>query len=98
MVDHWTQLSMVSALPSSVVCQAPPSRETSTALMPVCCAQATPPIRFSPASNSSSRRGTSMRDDIFTGPSSPQPRCVQYAEMSSNLLTSQSTTHLQADT
>ena len=53
--------------------------------MPVCCAQATPPIRFSPASNSSSRRGTSMRDDIFTGPSSPQPRCVQYAEMSSNL-------------
>ena len=97
-VDHWTQLSMVSALPSSVVCQAPPSRETSTALMPVCCAQATPPIRFSPASNSSSRRGTSMRDDIFTGPSSPQPRCVQYAEMSSNLLTSQSTTHLQADT
>ena len=43
-----------------------------------------------PPSTSSPERGTSTRDDIFTGPSSPQPRSVQYAEMSSNVDTSMS--------
>ncbi len=42
--------------------------------------------------------GTSIREDIFTGPNSPQPRSVQYAVISENFVTSQSTTHLQAET
>ena len=51
-----------------------------------------------PAGTSSPDRGTSIRDDIFTGPSSAQPLSVQNAVISSNLVTSMSTTHLQADT
>ena len=66
--------------------------------MPVCCAHATPPKLTSPAGTSAPERGTSTRDDIFTGPFSPQPRSVQYAEMSSKRVTSMSTTHLHAET
>ena len=97
-VVHCTQLSMVSALPISADCHAPPSRLTSTALMPVCCDHATPPTRCSPVPIVSPPPGTSMRDDIFTGACSAQPLSIQYAEMSSKRVTSMSTTHLHADT
>ena len=66
--------------------------------MPVCCAHATPPKLTDPDGTSAPERGTSMRDAIFTGPSSLQPRSVQYAEISSKLVTSMSTTHLHAET
>lgn len=39
-----------------------------------------------------------MREDIFTGPRSDQPRDVHYAALSWNRMTSRSTTHLVADT
>jgi hypothetical protein len=51
-----------------------------------------------PAGTSSPDRGTSTRDDIFTGPSSDQPLSVQKAVIRSNVVTSMSTTHLHADT
>ena len=66
--------------------------------MPVCWAQATPPKLTSPAGTSAPDRGTSTREDIFTGPISPQPRSVQYAEISTKFVTSMSTTHLHAET
>ena len=78
--------------------QSPPSTENSTPWMPVCCAHATPPKLTSPVATSAPDRGTSTRDEILTGPCSPQPRSVQYAEISSKLVTSMSTTHLHADT
>ena len=39
-----------------------------------------------------------MRDWVFTGPFSDQPRSVQNAENLSNVVTSRSTTHLVAET
>ncbi len=96
--DHCTQLSSLGTAPSSAGCQSPPSMLNSTAEIPVCCDHATPPKRTAPAATSSPDRGTSTRDDIFTGPSSPQPRSVQYDVMSANVETSISTTHFVAET
>ncbi len=89
---------MLGTRPSSVGCHAPSSTEISTASMPVCCDQAEPPTRPPDATTSPSLLGTSMRDDIFTGPFSDQPFPVQKASMSANRVTSISTTHLQAET
>ncbi len=66
--------------------------------MPVCCAHATPATGAPPATISPPPPGTSIREASFTGPSSDQPRSVQYAEMSANRVTFISTTHLHADT
>ena len=55
-------------------------------------------MRVRPGSTSAPEIGTSMREDILTGPFSPQPRVVQYASMSSKRVTSMSTTHLHAET
>ena len=51
-----------------------------------------------PAGTSAPSPGTSIREDIFTGPRSDQPRWVQYAEIRENWVTSRSTTHLHAET
>ena len=66
--------------------------------MPVCCDHADAGDRARPAAISPPPFGTSIREAIFTGPSSDQPRSVQYAEMSANRVTSMSTTHLHAET
>ena len=51
-----------------------------------------PALRLAPA------RGVSIRDCVLTGASWDHPRSVQYAVNWSNLVTSQSTTHLVAET
>ena len=79
MTAHCTHVSLVGGLEISAGTHSPPSSATSTASIPVCCAHATPPIRTSPAATSDPEPGTSIRDDILTGPCSAQPRSVQYA-------------------
>ena len=95
---HCTQVSSFGTPASSAASHAPPSTATSTAAIPVCCDQAIPANVTCPTGTSSPERGTSIRDDIFTGPISPQPLSVQNALIRSNRVTSMSTTHLQADT
>jgi hypothetical protein len=95
---HCTQVSTDGTRPSSTGVHSPPSSCTSTASMPVCCAQATPPTRTAPAMTRWFESGTSIRDWVRTGPSSAHPLSVQKAVKSSKRLTSRSTTHLVAET
>ena len=55
-------------------------------------------MRTDPALTAAPSRGTSIRDWVFTGPFSDQPRWVQKASNLSNLVTSRSTSHFVADT
>ena len=67
--------------------------------MPVCWAQATPATMTSPDfTDPPPSRGTSMREESFTGPRSDQPRSVQYATCFAKVVTSSCVTHLVADT
>ena len=50
---------------------------TSTASMPVCWRQATPPNGDLADGTSAPERGTSMREAILTGPARDQPLVVQ---------------------
>src|SRR6478736_4932129 len=95
---HCTYVSALGTVASDADCQSPSSTEISTPLMPVCWCQATPATGAPPATISPPPSGTSIREAILTGPSSDQPRSVQYAEMSANFVTFISTTHLHAET
>src|SRR5262250_1599860 len=75
-----------------------PSMPTSTASMPRCWAQATPAIIILPAASEVPCLGVSIRDSVLIGARCDQPRCDQYAVNAPNVVSSMSTTHLQADT
>src|SRR6201996_2711965 len=78
--------------------QGPPSTRASTASMPLCCAQATPATGTFPGFTEAPSVGTSIRDSVLIGPIADQPRGTQYPCAAANVVTSMSTTHLQADT
>ena len=59
---------------------------------------AVPATTIGPGDNWASGAGRSMRLAVRIGPFSPQSRSVQYAVARSNRVTSQSTTHLVAET
>src|SRR6266545_8099181 len=93
---HWRQVSIEPLAARVARCQGPPSTRTSTAEMPTCWCQATPATTTGPAFALDC--GRSMRDWVLIGPSSDQPRGVQYASNRSNRLTSSDITHLVAET
>ena len=57
--------------------QLPRFTRTSTASMPLCCAQATPATGVRPARTVAEPFGTSIRDSVLMGARWDQPRCTQ---------------------
>ena len=77
---HWRQVSRPGTAASRASCQGPLSTFTSTAAMPLCCAQATPAMAVAwPGFNGAEPVGTSIRDSVLIGACCDQPRGTQYA-------------------
>ena len=95
---HCRQQSMPGTEASRAWFHGPLSTRTSTASIPLCCAQATPATATRPAVSGAEPVGTSMRDSVFIGACCDQPRSDQYAVFPANVVTSISVTHLVADT
>lgn len=76
-VRHIRQVTPLTSVASSVSIHRPSSTRTSTRLIPTGCDQAIPAIGTRPARVLPNGRGVSIRDCVFTGPRSPQPRCNQ---------------------
>src|SRR5690606_37331513 len=96
--DHCRHVSGPTVAASVAGRHAPSSTRTSTAAIPVCCAQATPATVTGPDGTPAPARGVSTRDASLIGPRSDQPRVDQYATSSANVVTLSSVTHLVADT
>src|SRR5690606_36069488 len=96
--DHCRHVSGPTVSASVAGRHAPSSTRTSTAAIPVCCAQATPATVTGPDGTPAPARGVSTRDASLIGPRSDQPRVDQYATSSANVVTLSSVTHLVADT
>src|SRR5271166_3792408 len=95
---HWRQVSMPGTMARVAWCHAPWSTRTSTASMPVCCAQATPATAVRPRLMVDPPAGTSIRDSVLIAACADQPRWAQYAVSASYVVTLMSVTHLVADT
>lgn len=76
-VRHIRHVSPLTSVASSASDHGPSSRRTSTRLIPIGCDHAIPATVTRPVGVLPKPRGTSMRDCVFTGPRSPQPRCSQ---------------------
>ena len=72
-----TQVDAEISVASVAACQAPPSTDSSTRLMPRSGAHATPPTATGPAAALAPSRGRSIRDCVRIGASLAQPRGTQ---------------------
>src|SRR5690606_6041739 len=90
--DHCRHASGPTVSATVAARHAPSSTRTSTAAIPVCCAQATPATVTGPDGTPAPARGVSTRDASLIGPRSDQPRVDQYATSSANVVTLSSVT------